>query len=729
MAENFYATYKNYNSNTTAHPGVKLKEFRESLTPNLDSKKTSLRIQLGEEDFQVYQAIVRSIAKKNKAKDTKDDTPRHQFITPEDYRDDRNALVAQLIKPGQRVCVGKQSTSESIKTLDSFVETFANNISIQGLKKDLSQIEKDNRYKSSLNMGAELATYFPISAKQGRKIVKSEVNLPELSLFSVVKEIENINSQINLKGHRRKLATLATITGISNLTYGFLPHLTKEIVESNGDHKIILGSLAIYGALQSTAWLAHSKVAYSLEQVLADISQKINKEASEMIALCDANDLQNQPSEKINNAIREGKESTSEIFRLIIHKKVPQISLLGGSTLSLLHLNPLLMIPSSLGIATSYLWLRYKASKNHINIKKSIDAKDASAAALQSLAEGVDDIKTHKNADEIIENYRKQMDESDKKNHLAIGLQKKNQFQAAVPIVSVGAISGAFADIFKSSPPEIAASTIAGAQTAYCFKSIFDALNEASVQIQHREKLSKLLTISKHLKSEEIPRNSDLDISVSYEISESGGKKEILKDLSLSIKEKRVTALTGESGSGKSTLLRLICGIIKPTDGHIKISGENIANFKTNKKIAMAQQKPVFAGENILDALLPGSTKAERQARIPEVHKYLNSTGLFESYGHKLSEKLSKDISGGEAKRLGLVRALLQHADILLLDEPTSELDGDEKRHQSSRLKVQRTIEQLKKEYPTISIICATHDPELVKICDEQIDLDLKNKK
>lgn len=147
-------------------------------------------------------------------------------------------------------------------------------------------------------------------------------------------------------------------------------------------------------------------------------------------------------------------------------------------------------------------------------------------------------------------------------------------------------------------------------------------------------------------------------------LKKSFGEKVILGDFSYSFDERGIYALTGESGIGKTTLLRMIAGLDRDFEGEIL----------SNKGISLAFQEdrlfPVLTAlENVVFAI--SDTKSE--AVIADAKNMLMSLGISE----KDFNLLPSELSGGMKQRVSLARAFLKDAPILLLDEPTGELDED----------------------------------------------------
>ncbi len=152
-------------------------------------------------------------------------------------------------------------------------------------------------------------------------------------------------------------------------------------------------------------------------------------------------------------------------------------------------------------------------------------------------------------------------------------------------------------------------------------------------------------------------------------------------EASLSIDEREVLVLFGPSGSGKSTLLLLAAGARAPDSGSVRFRGHDISALSQaelskhlREHVGVAYQEPHLldgfdALSNVAMKLLsgPASVKAARRAAFP----VLSSTGMSERASH-----LPSELSGGERQRVALARAMLGDPDLLLLDEPTANLDS-----------------------------------------------------
>ena len=198
------------------------------------------------------------------------------------------------------------------------------------------------------------------------------------------------------------------------------------------------------------------------------------------------------------------------------------------------------------------------------------------------------------------------------------------------------------------------------------------------------------------------------------------GEEQILSDVSLSVKKGEILGIHGRSGSGKSTLLKLLMRFYDPKSGSIKINSETLPNINTrslrDNMAYITQQTYIFnetIEENIRlarrDATLEEIMESAKKASI---HYFILS--LPQGYQTKMTE-LGGNLSDGEKQRIGIARAFLHNAPIILLDEPTSNLDS------LNEAMILKSLLDVKAEK---LIILVSHRQSTMAICDQVIGIE-----
>jgi len=187
-------------------------------------------------------------------------------------------------------------------------------------------------------------------------------------------------------------------------------------------------------------------------------------------------------------------------------------------------------------------------------------------------------------------------------------------------------------------------------------------------------------------------------------LRKSFGNTEALRDLSISIEKGELVSLLGPSGCGKTTLLRLLAGFETPTDGHIYLRERKITDIAPQKRNIgiVFQDYAIFPTMNVFNNVAYGLRvkKFNKEEIADLVAEYLELVGLT---GYE--KRLPSQLSGGQQQRVALARALVIKPDVLLLDEPLSNLDA------ALRLNIRKEIRKIQQALG-ITTIFVTHDQE-----------------
>ena len=195
-----------------------------------------------------------------------------------------------------------------------------------------------------------------------------------------------------------------------------------------------------------------------------------------------------------------------------------------------------------------------------------------------------------------------------------------------------------------------------------------------------------------------------------------------VKDVSLEIRENEIIVLTGRSGSGKSTLLHLLAGLEKKTSGSIFFKENDYDKLKPNELTCLRRTEMGFvyqfhyllnelsAQENVSLPLKLNNVNQDKA--IASSIEILDSLGL----GHRIDHKPS-ELSGGEKQRVAIARSLVHSPSLVILDEPTGDLDTQ------TSLEVINSLKKFVSDKKS-SLLIATHDDNFQKIADRKLMMD-----
>lgn len=202
-------------------------------------------------------------------------------------------------------------------------------------------------------------------------------------------------------------------------------------------------------------------------------------------------------------------------------------------------------------------------------------------------------------------------------------------------------------------------------------------------------------------------------------IHKSYGNLEILKGVDLEVQKGEIVAIVGASGAGKSTLLNILSTLDKPDSGQLffkdheisKLSSKQVSEFRNRKIGFIFQFHHLLAEFNALEnvcipAFIAGTPKAQTEKRAMEL---LDMLGLSDRALHKPGQ-----LSGGEAQRVAVARALINKPDLIFADEPSGNLDSANARD------LHELFIKLRNDYNQTFVI-VTHNEELSDLSDRKV--------
>jgi len=177
--------------------------------------------------------------------------------------------------------------------------------------------------------------------------------------------------------------------------------------------------------------------------------------------------------------------------------------------------------------------------------------------------------------------------------------------------------------------------------------------------------------------------------------------KILVEDVNFELQKGGVLAITGSSGSGKTSLLRLLNRLDEPTSGTVLVEGADYHNIEARelrRKLGMVTQRPYLFPGSVADNLRFGPAQRGEILPLETIEELLTQVGLKD-----YSRRDVANLSGGEAQRVSVARALANSPLALLLDEPTAALD------EAAKLEVESAIQKVMRDQG-LTCIVVTHD-------------------
>jgi ATP-binding cassette subfamily B protein len=224
----------------------------------------------------------------------------------------------------------------------------------------------------------------------------------------------------------------------------------------------------------------------------------------------------------------------------------------------------------------------------------------------------------------------------------------------------------------------------------------------------------------KEVKLQLFPDKQDINIQNLTFQYEGPHSPKVLQNVSLTIPQRKVTALVGVSGSGKTTLLKLLLGFYKPVEGEINIGEINLNNFDLKlwrNQCGVVMQDGYIFSDTIANNIALSSDKIDTH-RLIEAAKLANIQTFIEklplSYNTKIGMN-GQGLSGGQKQRILIARAVYKNPSFLLMDESTSSLDAENEK---------AIMYNLKQFFDTRTVVVVAHRLSTVKNADQIVVLD-----
>lgn len=199
------------------------------------------------------------------------------------------------------------------------------------------------------------------------------------------------------------------------------------------------------------------------------------------------------------------------------------------------------------------------------------------------------------------------------------------------------------------------------------------------------------------------------------------GVIQAVDDVSLQVSPGEFVALVGPSGSGKTTMLSILAALLKPTSGNILLDGQDISAMSETERVALRREKIGFTFQS--NNLLPYLTAVENVELMLRLNNKLDKAGSLRAQellarlglGQRLNN-LTGQLSGGQQQRVAIARALIHNPSLVLMDEPTANLDTER------AFQVVETLAGLIHEQNRAGII-VTHDLRMCEFVDRVLQM------
>ena len=209
-------------------------------------------------------------------------------------------------------------------------------------------------------------------------------------------------------------------------------------------------------------------------------------------------------------------------------------------------------------------------------------------------------------------------------------------------------------------------------------------------------------------------------VGIGKAVTDSTGTLTILRDIDFALARGQTAAIVGASGSGKSTLLSIIAGLDTPTQGTVRLDGQDLFALTEDQRASLRAHKVGFVFQSfqlmgnltaLENVMLPLELAGRRDARTAATDM-LQRVGLGSRLGH-----YPRVLSGGEQQRVALARAFVVKPAVLLADEPTGSLDFATGAH------IMALMFELNREQGT-TLVLVTHDRALAQQCERTLTIE-----
>ena len=617
-------------------------------------------------------------------------------------------------------------------------DSVGNVMNTKSLEKDISEFYKSKSSekvdeKESAKQRAELVGHlqsrYPLDKIEVEilvDLVRSEKGENEnYSPKILVETISRLWGEYKLGEKKGTIAKISIGYLMSKGVESFAPSLFQNIIAQD---KFNVAVFLEYFGLNKLSEVIDAKTEIELAKVMNEINHQINERITNSLFFQEFEFIHEKSLGEIYATLERGKNSTEQILQDTISKFAPTLAGIAMSLAFLTKINPAL---GAIGIGS--LPIMYKIAKKQNEqiwpmYEKEKREGEKIATRLGSIKSGFEEVKTSPETPTIATHVKEQMDVKDTLSLKRFIEETKMRLKRMIPFdistIAAAGMGGALQEAGMISGGAVLSNIIYSNQLNRPVQELVELyFNRFSRYIQDIQRMDEIFGQYEKLDLPEGEKEKDrvpvselenFDISI-----KNLHYKNILRGISLDIKQGEFLTIAGASGAGKSTLLRNLVSLYKPDSGDIEIGGVKNDKIKKYGKesvysiMSYCNQNPqIFDGMTLRENLLLWSKEETDDGKIKKVLEDLH----LDKFIGKLDEEV-KNLSGGEKVRIGVARTLIKGAKIMLLDEPTASLDSQ------AATEVRKIISEISEKYSDTTIICVSHDEELMKSSKRSVNM------